>query len=141
VTRELVVLDPKSRRSWYLLGKVQLDLGMMYIENNEPAKAREALLAANEGFARGLAMDPADTVMLECRTTQFAGVARIAWASGDVREARRWMQRCLEVMRVMIKRDASVKSYIGDYEDKLKLAGQIGLSTTDFYQTASQKKL
>jgi len=32
------------------------------------------------------------------------------------------MQQSLEVMRVMIKREKSVKSYIGDFEEKLKLA-------------------
>src|SRR6185437_7525692 len=30
VTRELIVLNPNNRRSWYLLGTIQLDLGWMY---------------------------------------------------------------------------------------------------------------
>ena len=132
VARDLIVLDPKNRRSWYLLGKIQLDLGMMYIEDNKLSKAREALLASDEGFMHGLAMDPGDTVMLECRTTQFTGLARVAWVSGDVREARRWMRQSLEVMRVMIRRDKSIKTYIGDYGEKLRLARRIGLSTAEF---------
>jgi len=130
-SRELVVVDPKSRRNWYLLGKTQLDLGWTYIESKKPLKARAALLAADEGFSRALAMDPTDAILLECRASQFEGLARVAWVSHDVREARRWMLPCLNVMRGMIKRDPAAKSYIGDYADKLELARQIGISTVE----------
>jgi hypothetical protein len=108
-----------------------MDLGWMYFKNNKPWNAREAFLAAEGGFARGLAMDPTDTILLGCRASQFQGLAQVAWASGDVRDARHWMQQCLDMMRGMIRRDASVKSYINDYERKLKLAREIGLSTAD----------
>jgi hypothetical protein len=131
VTRELIVLDPKNRRSWYLLGKIQLDLGWMHLRAGKPSKAYEAFLASNEGFARGLEMDPTDTVILECRTGQFEELARAVWASGDIREARRWMQQCFEVIRQMVRRDPSVRSYIDDYADKLKFAQKIGVSTAD----------
>jgi tetratricopeptide (TPR) repeat protein len=132
VGRDLVAADPRSRRNWFLLGKTQLDLGWTYIESKKPWKARGAFLEANEGFSRALEMDPADTVVLECRASQFEGLARVAWASRDKREARRWMQQCLETMRGMIGRDPSVKSYIGEYANKLKLAREIGISTTEF---------
>jgi serine/threonine protein kinase len=132
VTRELVLLDPNSRRNWYLLGKVQLDLGWTYIEEKRLSKAQAAFLEAEEGFSRALAMDPTDTVLLECRASQFEGLARVAWASHDVYGARRWMQPCLEVMRGMIRRDPSVRSYIGEYADKLKLARELGISTAGF---------
>jgi hypothetical protein len=131
VARELIVLDPGSRRSWYLLGILQLDLGWMYVKSGEPLKARKAFLASDEGFVRGLAMDPTDAVILECRAAQFEGLARAAVVSGDIREARRWMRQCLEVMRAMVRRDLSAKSYIADYSDKLTLARQIGISTTE----------
>lgn len=127
--RDLVAADPRSRRNWFLLGETQLDLGWTYMESKKPWKARGAFLEANEGFSRALEMDPADTVVLECRASQFEGLARVAWASRDKREARRWMQQCLETMRAMIKRDPSVRSYIGEYGNKLKLAHEIGIST------------
>jgi eukaryotic-like serine/threonine-protein kinase len=132
VTRQLIVLDPKNRRSWYLLGTIQMDFGWMYFKSREYAKARNAFLAADEGFARGLEMDPADTVMLECRAAQFEGLARVAWVSGDGCDAREKMARCLNVMRGMVRRDASVKTYIFDYAGKLKFARDIGISTQDF---------
>ena len=131
VARELIVLDPGSRRSWYLLGVIQLDLGWMYIKSGEPTKARKAFLASDEGFVRGLAMDPTDAVILECRAAQFEGLARAAFLSGDMREARRWMRQCLEVMTGMVRRDPSAKNYIADYSDKLRLARQIGMSTKE----------
>jgi eukaryotic-like serine/threonine-protein kinase len=134
VTRELIVLDPNSRRSWYLLGKIQLDLGWMYLDNKEPSKGKQAFLAADEGFARGLEMDPTDTVMLECRTGQYEGLALAARSSGDLGEARHWMQQCFAIMKGMISRDPSVRSYISGYDDKLKLAREIGLSTADLEQ-------
>jgi hypothetical protein len=34
-------------------------------------------------------------------------------------------------MRGMIKRDPSVRSYIGEYANKLKLARQLGISTME----------
>jgi tetratricopeptide (TPR) repeat protein len=132
VTRQLIVLDPKNRRSWYLLGTIQMDFGWMYFKSRKYAKARHAFLAADEGFVRGLEMDPADTVMLECRAAQFEGLARVAWVSGDGRDAREKMARSLNVMRGMVRRDASVKTYIFDYAGKLKFARDIGISTRDF---------
>jgi hypothetical protein len=131
VARELTVLDPGSRRSWYLLGAIQMDLGWMYLKSGEPSKARKAFLASDEGFLRGLAMDPTDAVILECRAGQFEGLARAAVLSGDIREARRSMQQCLEVMRAMVRRDPSAKSYIADYSDKLTLAREIGILPTE----------
>jgi tetratricopeptide (TPR) repeat protein len=131
VARELIVLDPGSRRSWYLLGAIQMDLGWMYLKSGEPSKARKAFLASDEGFLRGLAMDPTDAVILECRAGQFEGLARAAVLSGDIREARRSMQQCLEVMRAMVRRDPSAKSYIADYSDKLTLAREIGILPTE----------
>jgi hypothetical protein len=131
VARELTVLDPGSRRSWYLLGAIQMDLGWMYIKSGEASKARTAFLASGEGFERGLAMDPTDAVILECRAGQFEGLARAAVLSGDKREARRWIRQCLEVMRAMVRRDPSAKSYIADYSDKLTLAREIGIATTE----------
>jgi len=89
-------------------------------------------LASDEGLSRALDMDPTDSVLLECRASQFEGLARVAWTSRDVRDARRWMQGCLEVMRGMIKRDRSARSYIGEYANKLKLAREIGISTAEF---------
>jgi serine/threonine protein kinase/tetratricopeptide (TPR) repeat protein len=132
VARQLVAADPKSRRNWFLLGKTQLDLGWTYIESKKLAKARRAFLDADEGFSRALAMDPADTVTLESRASQFEGLARAARASGDREESRRWMRRCLEIMRVMIQRDPSARSYIGEYANKLKLAREVGISSTGF---------
>jgi eukaryotic-like serine/threonine-protein kinase len=132
VTRELIALDPKSRRSWYLLGKIQLDQGWMYIDSNKLSKARQAFLAADEGFIHGLEMDPTDSVILECRAGQFEGLTRVARLSGDWGEARQWMQQCLDVMKGMISRDSSVKSYIYGFDDKLKLARELGLSTAGF---------
>jgi len=131
VVRELILLDPGSRRSWYLLVAIQLDLGWMYIKSGEPLKARTAFLAADEGFVRGLAMDPTDAVILECRAGQFEGLARAAVAAGDIPEARRWMRQCLEIMRAMVLRDAAARSYIADYSDKLRLAREIGMATTE----------
>jgi len=131
VTRQLIVLDPKNRRSWYLLGTIQMDLGWMYFKSHHYVRARDAFLAANDGFVRGLAMDPTDTVMLECRAAQFEGLARVAWISGDAREARERMAQCLDVMRGMVRRDAFVKTYIFDYAGKLQFAREIGLKTTD----------
>jgi hypothetical protein len=69
--------------------------------------------------------------MLECRAAQFEGLARVARLAGDARDAREKMAQCLEVMRGMVRRDASVKSYIFDYADKLKFAREIGMSTAD----------
>jgi tetratricopeptide (TPR) repeat protein len=132
VARELAAVDPKSRRNWFLLGKTQLDLGWIYLKTNQRSQARSALLAADEGFSRALSMDPTDSVLLECRASQLEGLARVAWASGEVRDARRWIQQCLEVMRGMIKRDPSARSYIGEYANKLKLAREIGISTVEF---------
>jgi serine/threonine protein kinase len=132
VARELVVLDPKSRRNWYLLGKTQLDLGWTYMENKEPLKARASLLQADEGFSRSLLLDPADSITLESRASQFEAMARLTWTSGDVREARRWMLQSLDVMRGMIRRDPSARSYIGEYGDKLKLAREIGVPAVGF---------
>jgi serine/threonine protein kinase/tetratricopeptide (TPR) repeat protein len=129
VARQLVVADPKSRRNWFLRGKTQLDLGWTYIESKKPAKARGAFLDADEGFSRALAMDPADTVTLESRASQFEGLARLARASGDKDESRRRMRRCLEIMRGMIQRDPAARSYIGDYANKLKLAREVGISS------------
>jgi hypothetical protein len=127
----LVVLDPRSRRSWYLLGKIPLDLGWMYLKSGEREKSRKAYLDSDEGFVGGLALDPTDTVMLECRAAQYEGLAKLASVSGDRNEARRWMQECLEVMKGMVRRDPSAKSYISDYSDKLKLARSLGMSTAD----------
>jgi eukaryotic-like serine/threonine-protein kinase len=132
VARELVAADPNSRRNWFLLGKTQLDLGWTYIESKKLAQARAAFFESDKGFSRALAMDSADTVLLECRASQFEGLARVAWASHDKRETRRCMQLCLDVMREMIKRDASVRGYIGDYAEKLKLAAATGISTAGF---------
>ena len=131
VARELITLDPGSKRSWYLLGAIQSDLGWMYIESREPAKARRAFLASEEGFVRGLQMDPADMVLLECRAAEFEGLARAAVASGDIHDARRWMLQCVEVMKGMVRRDPSARSYIADYSDKLSLARRIGISTAE----------
>jgi hypothetical protein len=131
VTRELVALDPRSRRSWYLLGKIPLDLGWMYVKSGETEKARKALLASDEGFVGGLALDPTDAVLLECRAAQYEGLAQLAQTSGNRNEARRWMQECLDVMKGMVRRDPSAKSYIADYSDKLKLARTLGMSTAE----------
>ncbi len=131
VTRQLIVLDPKNRRSWYLLGTIQMDLGWMYFKSHQYTRAKDAFLAADDGFVRGLAMDPMDTVLLECRAAQFEGLARVAWISGDSREARERMAQCLDVMRGMVRRDAVVKTYIFDYAGKLQFAREIGLSTMD----------
>jgi len=129
VTRELTALNPKSRRSWYLLGKTQLDIGELYFQRKNFMKAREFLLASNEGFERALAIDPTDTVVLSCRTTQFTNLAQLALATGDKREARQWMQKSLDVMTGMLKRDPSVKAYIFQYAAKLKFARELGMST------------
>jgi len=106
-------------------------LGWMYFKSRQYKRAREAFLAADEGFVHGLAMDPADTVMLECRAGQLEGLARTAWILRDSHEAQQQMARCLGVMREMVRRDASVKTYIFDYAGKLQFARQIGLPTTD----------
>jgi tetratricopeptide (TPR) repeat protein len=129
VARELAALDPNSRRSWFLLGKTQLDVGLTYLMNNQYSESQVALLQADDGFSRALAMDPTDAVLLESRASQFEGLARVARHSRDVHEAQRWMRLCLDVMNAMIKRDPSARSYIGDYGDKLKLAREVGLST------------
>lgn len=131
VARELVAADPNSRRNWFLLGKTQLDLGWTYMESHKLSQARAAFLQADNGFSQALAMDPTDTVTLDGRASQFEGLARIAWSMRNKREARRWMQPCLEVVRGMIQRDPSVKAYIDQYSEKLKLARAIGLSTVD----------
>jgi hypothetical protein len=107
-------------------------LGWTYIEEKRFSTARAAFLEAEDGFSRALAMDPTDTVLLECRASQFEGLARVALASHDAQQARRWMQRCLEIMRGMIRRDSSVRSYIGEYADKLKFARELGMSTAGF---------
>jgi len=130
VARELTVLAPGGRRSWYLLGKIQLDLGWMYIKSGEPVKARKSFLASSEGFAHALTMDPTDTVILECRAGQFEGLARLAHATGNDLEARQWMRQCLDVIGGMMRRDPSVKSYIDDYDGKLQLARDVGVATT-----------
>ena len=131
VARELIVLDPGSRRSWYLLGAIQADLGWMYIGIRDTPKARKAFLASDEGLAHGLEMDPTDAVILELRAGDFEGLTRVSLASGDIPEARQWMRRCLDVMRGMVRLDPSARTYIGDYSDKLKLAHEIGMTTTD----------
>jgi len=131
VARELIVLDPGSRRTWYLLGAIQADLGWMYIGSRDTPKARKAFLASDEGLARGLEMDPTDAVILELRAGDFEGLTRVSLASGDIPEARQWMRRCLDVMRGMVRRDPSARTYIADYPDKLKLAHEIGMPTTD----------
>jgi hypothetical protein len=41
------------------------------------------------------------------------------------------MQECLDVMKGMVRRDPSAKSYIADYSDKLKLARTLGMSTAE----------
>jgi tetratricopeptide (TPR) repeat protein len=129
VTRSLTTLDPANRRSWYMLGKNQLDLGWLFLEDHRPIQARRAFLSADEGFERALVMDPQDTVVLECRAGQFEGLTRAALASGEPAEAKRWISRCMELMRAMVSRDASVKSYIYDYSPKLELARQLSVST------------
>ena len=112
-----------------MLGKNQLDLGWLFLEDYRPIQARRAFLAAEEGFERALAMDPQDTVVLECRAGQFEGLTRAALASGDPAEAKRWISGCIELMRAMVSRDASVKSYIYDYSPNLELARQLSVST------------
>ena len=102
------------------------------MSNGQPSKARQAFLAADEGLVHGLAMDPADTVILECRAGQFEGLARAAWRTRDSQGARYWMHQCMDVMSVMIRRDPSAKTYIADYSDKLKLARRLGVSTAGF---------
>lgn len=129
VTRRLTELDPANRRSWYMLGKNDLDLGWLWLEAHQPAKARKAFLAADEGFDKALIMDPHDSVVLECRASQFEGLARIAAAAGRKSEARDWIARCAELMRTMVQHDASMKSYIFDYSEKLRLAQSLGVST------------
>ncbi len=129
VTRELTTLNPKSRRSWYLFGKTQLDIGELYLQRKHLSKARDFLLASSEGFERALAIDPSDTVVLSCRTTQYADLAQMALAAGDKKEARQWMRRSLDVMTAMVKRDPSVKGYIFDYAAKLKFARELGIAT------------
>jgi tetratricopeptide (TPR) repeat protein len=130
VARQLALSDPKSRRNWFLLGKAQLDLGWTYFESRKVTKAQEAFLNADEGFSRALAMDPTDTVTLESRASQFEGLARAAKAFGNEDASRRWIRRCLEIMRGMIERDPAAKSYIGEYANKLKLAREVGISST-----------
>jgi serine/threonine protein kinase/tetratricopeptide (TPR) repeat protein len=132
--RQLVVADPKSRRNWFLLGKTQLDLGWTQMESGQLARARAEFLEADQGFSRALEMDPTDSVVLESRASQFEGLARVAWAARDKREARRWMKLCLEIVRGMIERDPSAKSYIGEYSDKLEFARKIGISTAETYR-------
>jgi eukaryotic-like serine/threonine-protein kinase len=129
VAHELAKLDPENRRSWYMLGKNQLDLGWMFLESGRLVEARRAFLASDEGLLRGLMMDPQDAVILECRAGQFEGLARAAMKSGAEAESRRWMIQCLDVMRGMVRRDASAKSYIYDYSGKLDLARKLALST------------
>jgi tetratricopeptide (TPR) repeat protein len=130
--RELVAVDPRSRRNWYLLGKTQLDLGWILIEQHKPAQARAALMQSNEGFSQALAMDPTDSILLEACASRFEGLARVARASGQIQDARYCMLQCLEIMRGMIRRDASAKSYIGEYADKLQLARELGIATLGF---------
>ncbi|HYP06063.1 MAG TPA: serine/threonine-protein kinase [Bryobacteraceae bacterium] len=127
-TRQLTQLDPANRRSWYMLGKNNLDLGSMYLDSGRLAEARAPLLAAEEGFARALQMDPKDAVVLECRTGQYEQLARVAHRTGNVAEARDWMAKSLDIMRVMVAADGAARSYIYDYDKKIELAKQLGLS-------------
>jgi serine/threonine protein kinase len=130
--RELVAVDPRSRRNWYLLGKTQLDLGWILIEQHKPAQARLALLRSDEGFSRALRMDPTDSILLEACASRFEGLARAARASDQIQDARHYMLQCLEIMRRMIRRDPSAKAYIGEYPNKLQLARELGVSTLEF---------
>jgi hypothetical protein len=129
VTHQLAAIDPGNRRSWYLLGKNQLDLGWLMLTIGRPAPARRALLASNEGFERALTLDPQDSVVLECRAGQFEGLARAELKLRNRMEARRWMSECLRTMRAMVDRSASMKDYIYAYSEKLDLARELALST------------
>jgi hypothetical protein len=77
-------------------------------------------------------MDPHDTVVLECRTAQFEGLARVALKMQNHSEARSWMAKYLENMRAMVSRNASVRDYIFDYSKKLELARELGFATNGF---------
>jgi len=129
VARELVRLEPANRRSLYLLGKNQTDLGWLLFASGRTAEASRAFLASDEGYLPALKLDPYDAVILECRASQFEGLARAALAMHNESEARRWMTQSLEVMRGMVSRNASAREYIYDYSEKVEFARRLGLVT------------
>ena len=127
-SRELIVLNPRNRRHYYLFAKNQLDHADLVFEQKRYEPARQLLLSANESFERGLMLDPNDATILEVRAAQYHLLTQLAEKRGDAADARLNAEHCLEVIRGMATRDASAKSYIGDYDAMVTTIRRVGLS-------------
>ena len=127
-SRELIVLNPRNRRHYYLFAKNQLDHADLVFEQKRYEPARQLLLSANESFERGLMLDPNDATILEVRAAQYHLLTQLAEKRGDAADARLNAEHCLEVIRGMATRDASAKSYIGDYDAMVTTIRRVGVS-------------
>jgi predicted Ser/Thr protein kinase/tetratricopeptide (TPR) repeat protein len=126
---ELTALNPKNRRYWYLLAKNQMDYGDMRRQQGRLKEAEQLLLSADPSFARGIALDPFDAVLLETRAAQFFALAEVADKLRNRGGAQHRMSQCMDVVSGMAHRDPSARNYIGNYQQMIELARRLGVST------------
>jgi tetratricopeptide (TPR) repeat protein len=130
---ELLALNPRNRRHWYLLAANQINYGQMRMDQGRIEEGKRLLLSADPFFERGLALDPFDATILDLRATQFEKLAEIADRVGDRKTAQDRVRRCLAVINAMVQRDPAAKDYIGDYTEILALARRLGVPTGDLH--------
>ena len=127
--REMIALNPRNRRYWYLSAANQVGFGDLRLDQGLIAQAQRELLSADAPFERGLALDPFDATLLELRASQFKLLALASEKLGDPQSARDRMRQCLDVLNAMINRDPLAKDYIGDYKAMIALAHHLGVPT------------
>jgi tetratricopeptide (TPR) repeat protein len=132
--REMIARNPQNRRYWYLLAANQVNHGDLRLDQGLIAQAEQLLLSAGAAFERGLALDPLDATLLELQASQFKLLAVAAMKLGEPEAARQRIERCLDVLTAMIRRDPSAKDYVGDYKAMIALARGLGVSTRDLPQ-------
>jgi tetratricopeptide (TPR) repeat protein len=127
--RDLTAEAPRNRRNWYLWAANQVNYGEMRLEQGHAAEAETILQSADPPILRALEFDPYDATILELRASQLGNMAEAAENRRDHARAQQKMRECLKVVSDMIRRDPSVKDYIGEYQEILALARRLDVPT------------
>ncbi|MFN7999270.1 MAG: serine/threonine-protein kinase [Bryobacteraceae bacterium] len=127
--RDLTAEAPQNRRNWYLWAANQVNYGEMRLEQGRAAEAETILQSADPPMLRALEFDPDDATILELRASQLGSLAEAAEKRRDHARAQQKMRECLNVVTDMIRRDPSVRDYIGEYDEILALARRLDVPT------------
>jgi hypothetical protein len=127
--RDLALAIPDNRRNWYMWAINRVEYGELRLETGHAAEAESIFESADPPIRRGLELNPHDATILEVRASQLAGLAEAAQTLGRQADARQKILQCVDVVSDMIRRDASVKSYISKYDKIHALAKRLDVPT------------